>query len=67
MKKLKINIEGMHCKSCVELVKDPLLDTGAVKRIKVSMGRAAMEYDNKKINESKIAQIIENNGFKVKK
>jgi len=68
MKKLNLHVEGMHCKSCEILIKDDLEETGAVKDIQVSASKGTVTamYDETKIKEAKIKQIIEKEGYKVK-
>ena len=59
-------VTGMHCASCEMLVKDDLEDAG-VKVIEVSAKKnlVKVDYDEKKINDTKIKTIIESEGYKV--
>jgi len=68
MKKITINIEGMHCPSCEMLIKDSLEEFDGVKMVSVShkTGKATVEFDEKIIDEAKIKKIIKNEGYKVK-
>ena len=68
MKKLQWKVEGMHCKSCETIIMEDLQDTGAVQDIHVSAdkGTVHLTYDENKIKETKIKQIIEKEGYKVK-
>ena len=63
MKKI-FKIEGMHCESCAKLIEMELKDS--VKNISVNYktGDAVIEFDNNKINEDKIKNIITKAGYK---
>jgi len=65
MKKIKLKISGMHCDSCAKMIEMDLEDK--VKRISVSQkqGKADVEFDEKKISEEKIKEIITKLGYKV--
>lgn len=67
MKQLNLKVEGMHCKSCETLLTEELQDAGA-KDIKISFtkGTVSATVDEKKLSESKVKQIIEKEGYKVK-
>lgn len=59
-------VTGMHCASCEMLVKEDLEDIGVkVKDISHKKGILIVEYDEKKVNESKIKTTIEGEGYKV--
>ncbi len=67
MKKLSLKVEGMHCKSCEVLVKEELEDAGATDvQVSVNKGTVVATIDEKKISETKVRQIIEKEGYKVK-
>ena len=67
MERIKLNVEGMHCKSCVALVKDDLEELGA-KNIDIKLDEktkravVSCEYDSKE----KVVEIIKKNGYKVR-
>jgi copper chaperone CopZ len=67
MKKSNMNVTGMHCTSCEMLIVDTLTEAGASK-VKVSHkdGKLAVEYDESKLDESKIKKLVEAEGYKVK-
>jgi len=66
VKKLNLNVVGMHCKSCEILIIDSLTESGASKAsVSHKDGKLAVEYDESKLDESKIKQLIENEGYKV--
>ncbi|MEM2130905.1 MAG: heavy-metal-associated domain-containing protein [Candidatus Woesearchaeota archaeon] len=61
--KKTLNINGMHCKSCVSLIKMALEEKGV--KANVVIGKADVEFDDKKISIEDIKKIIENEGYKV--
>lgn len=67
MKKIKLNIAGMHCPSCEMLITDSLEDLDGIEIIQIShkKGYAIISYDESKTNEDKIKKIIEKEGYKV--
>lgn len=69
MMKLKLNVKGMHCKSCEALVEDSLESAKGVKSAEASAKNESItvEFDESIINEKKIKQIIQNEGYEVTK
>jgi copper chaperone CopZ len=69
MKKVELNIKGMHCKSCVVLVKEALTDVKGVKDASVDLqkNRAVIEFDEKFVKENQLIDAIEKEGYKVVK
>lgn len=66
MKKLKLKIDGIHCKSCILLIKDALSEIG-VNKSEISLyGDAEIDFDDK-ISESKVIEAIKSQGYKVRK
>ncbi|VVB80455.1 Heavy-metal-associated domain protein [uncultured archaeon] len=55
----------MHCASCSQIIEMNLADL--VKSAKVShvRGIAEIEFDEKKVSEKKIKEIIEKGGYKI--
>lgn len=68
MKKIILKIEGMHCGSCVMNIEGELEDTEGVKKSKVNYASqiAEIEFEEKKITEEKIKEIISNLGYSAK-
>ena len=68
MKKITLNVKGMHCSSCEVLLKDILGDEAGVAnaQISVAKGTAVVEFDENKITEDKIKDIIRKEGYGVK-
>ena len=65
MKNLTLKIKGMHCPSCKMLIADSLSETDCIEVATVSneKGTAEITFDEKKIDEKKIKQIIQNEGY----
>lgn len=67
MKKINLNVTGMHCKSCELIISESLTDAGASKAtVSHKDGKLSVEYDESRLNEDKIRKLIENEGYKVK-
>jgi len=66
MKKIKLKINGIHCKSCKIIIQDSLEDIGIIDSsfegdiLKIS-------FDENKVNKDKIKQEIEKLGYGVTK
>ena len=67
MKKLKLKVTGMHCKSCETLIKDGLSEIEGVEKIDVfsSKGTAMVDYDETKTSEYAIKSAIRKEGYGV--
>jgi len=63
----KIKIEGMSCNHCKMTVEKVLKEISGVRKAEVDLGKkeAILEAD-KEIDERKIKEVIEEEGFKVK-
>lgn len=57
----------MHCKSCEMLITDALEEVGAKAQVDSKKEIAIIEFDEKRLTEDKIKQIIKKEGFKVNK
>lgn len=68
MKKIELNVKGMHCNSCVMLIKDALIEHKGISSADVDLkkGKATVSYDEKLTDEKKIAHIIESEGYETK-
>ena len=62
---LKLNVKGMHCKSCEVLLKDTLSDIGVDAEADHKTGIIKINFDEKKVNLDKIKKIIAECGYKV--
>jgi uncharacterized protein len=69
LKKIKIQVEGIHCKSCKTLIETEVDVLVGVKDIQVDhqTGKCQIEFDDKKISQKKIFARIEKLGYKVGK
>ena len=63
--KLRLNVKGMHCKSCEILIKESLSDINVKADADFKKGVIEVEFDEKEINLEKIKKIISNEGYKV--
>ena len=66
MKTQEFIIEGMSCGHCVMAVRKELSRLDNVKVDDVQIGKAKVEFDENKIQESRIISAIEEAGYKVK-
>jgi len=66
MLKKKFKITGMHCTSCAMNIDGELEDTNGVVCSNTSYAKqeTEVEYDEKKISEKKIIEIVEKTGYK---
>ncbi len=67
MKKEIIDIEGMHCASCVSTIENALKRKEGVIEVKVNLSteKTYLEFDEKKVKREDIERIIEEAGYKV--
>lgn len=68
MVKKKLKIEGMHCSSCALLIDMDLEDLAGVRYAKTSYTKAEVEveYDEDKVDSSKILETIKGTGYQAK-
>ncbi len=61
-----IKVEGMHCQMCSASVAKALQATAGVEKVEVSteQGTAVIQYDDQKVNEAKLREVINSTGFK---
>jgi len=65
MKKINISIGGMHCQSCVTLIEKSLNKLESVKAVvNLTTERATVDFDESKIKENEIIQLVERSGYK---
>mgnify|MGYP000871082130 CR=1 FL=1 len=65
MAEANIKIEGMSCQHCVMAVKKAIGGLKGIDNAEVSIGSAAVKYDETKIKNEEIEAAIEKAGFKV--
>lgn len=65
MKKIELNIKGMHCSSCPILVKEVLTDTKGVKDAAVDLktAKAVVSFDEKLVTEKQLIEAIRKEGY----
>src|SRR6185295_2220032 len=62
-----IHVEGMHCKNCSASVTKALKAQYGVQKVDVDFekGTAIVDYDDEKVTEQKLREVINSTGFKV--
>ena len=65
-KKSTIRIEGMKCSKCSGSVEKALKATPGVEKVEVNHEKkeAVVEYDDEKVTEAKLREVINGTGFK---
>lgn len=65
-KTVTIKVEGMKCSKCSASVSKALKATEGVEDVQVSSdkGEAVIKYDDQKLNETKLREVINSTGFK---
>jgi len=65
-KTVTIKVEGMKCEKCSASVTKALKATEGVEDAQVSSdkGEAVIKYDDQKLNETKLREVINSTGFK---
>lgn len=65
-KKSTIRVDGMMCSKCTGSVEKALKATPGVEKVEVSLQRkeAVVEYDDEKVTEAKLREVINSTGFK---
>lgn len=65
-KKATIRVEGMKCANCSGSVKKALKATAGVETVEVNheTQEAVIEYDDAKVTETKLREVINSTGFK---
>jgi P-type Cu+ transporter len=68
MKKIRLDIKGMHCSSCAMNIDFDLEDLEGVKSAKTSYAKqiTEVEFDEEKVTEMDISKQIEKTGYSVK-
>ena len=61
-----IRVEGMMCSKCSSSVEKALKATPGVEKVQVSVDRkeAVVQYDDEKVTEAKLREVINSTGFK---
>jgi periplasmic mercuric ion binding protein len=66
-KKSVIRVDGMKCAKCTGSVEKALKATEGVEKVEMNLERkeAIVEYDDAKVTEAKLREVINATGFKV--
>ena len=66
-KKATIRVDGMTCAKCTGSVEKALKATDGVEKVEVNLERkeAVVEYNDEKVTETKLREVINATGFKV--
>ncbi|HEX6045931.1 MAG TPA: heavy metal-associated domain-containing protein [Pyrinomonadaceae bacterium] len=61
-----IKVEGMKCSKCSGSVEKALKATPGVEKVEISLDKkeAVVEYDDAKVTEAKLREVINSTGFK---
>lgn len=65
MKKI-LKIGGMHCESCAKIIEMELENFVNSIKVNVSKGIAEIDFDERKISENRIKEIISKAGYSIK-
>lgn len=60
----KFKITDMHCTSCALLIEADLSDAGVNAKASYTKGEVEVEFDDEKIKEERIIEIIRKSGYK---
>jgi mercuric transport protein len=65
-KSVTIRVEGMKCNHCSSSVAKALKATDGVEKVEISheKGEAVIQYDDQKVTEVKLREVINGTGFK---
>lgn len=68
MKKIKLDIEGMHCTSCAMNIDFDLEDLEGVKSSKTNYAKqiTEVEFEEEKMSEEQIVEQIKKTGYGIK-
>jgi len=67
MKKIQLNIAGMHCASCARIIENALTKTDGINGANVNFGseKATIAFDENIIDESGLTKVIKDAGYNV--
>lgn len=60
-----LQIEGMHCGHCVEVVEEALAEVDDLSVEQVDIGTAQVSYDPYQISEDQLAAVIDDAGYEL--
>lgn len=65
MTKKTFKVDGMHCTSCALMIESDLEDAGVKARCNYAKETLEVEFDEKKIGEKKITEIVASSGYTI--
>jgi copper chaperone CopZ len=65
MTKKTYKVEGMHCTSCAMVIESDLEDAGVNARCSYAKQTLEAEFDEMKVSEKNIADILKKAGYKI--
>ena len=65
MEEITLNIGGMSCQHCVKRVEKALAALTGISKSEVTVGKAAVSFDESKIIEGEVKQAIEKAGYTI--
>jgi len=65
MTKKTFNVQGMHCTSCALMIESDLEDAGIKARCNYAKQTLEVEFDEEKIDEEKIKEIVVAAGYTI--
>jgi len=67
MKRIQLKVNGMHCKSCVVLIKDILEDEEGINNAQASLEDSSVEIEMEDaVTKDRISKILMDEGYIVK-
>lgn len=65
MTKKTYKVSGMHCTSCALMIESDLEDSGVKARCNYARQTLEVEFDEKKIKEKKISEVVAASGYSI--
>ncbi|MBI1863930.1 heavy-metal-associated domain-containing protein [Candidatus Woesebacteria bacterium] len=65
MKKKIYKVKNMHCESCASMIELDLEDVGVKAKCSYPNQSLEIEFDEKKLNEEKIKEIVKKSGYEL--
>ena len=65
MTKKSYKVDGMHCTSCALLIESDLEDAGVKARCNYAKETLEVEFDEAKVDEGKIKEVVVSSGYRI--
>jgi len=65
MTKKTFKVEGMHCTSCALVIESDLEDAGVKAKCSYAKQTLEMEYDENKISEKTVSEVVKKSGYTI--